>query len=276
MPRTPENIHRYAVFAASFCQTEGFHCMDKTGVAALVEHGVRLAGRTGKLSTRFSEIANIMREANYWAGRMNRAGHRPRGGPACGARRRRTACACRRRSCRSSSARGRSSSTPEGKVVGQINGLSYYDAGRLRLRQAGPHHRADGAGPRRAHQHRARGRDERPDLQQGDAHHRGVVPRALRAGLPPHLQRLDLLRAELRRHRGGQRLGGRDLRAPLLAFRGAAAAGSGRDRQRQPARRRAADRRGEREDRGVLRRLPRARSDRHAGRGPAGGEPERV
>ncbi len=72
MPRTPENIRRYAAFAASFCGTEGFHCMDKTGVAALVEHGVRLAGRTSKLSTRFGEIANIVRESNYWAGRMNK------------------------------------------------------------------------------------------------------------------------------------------------------------------------------------------------------------
>ena len=45
--------------------------MDKTGVAAVVEHGVRLSGRTGKISTRFGEIANIVREANYWAGRMD-------------------------------------------------------------------------------------------------------------------------------------------------------------------------------------------------------------
>jgi len=71
MPRTPENIHRYVAFAASFCAAQGFLCMDKTGVAALVEHGVRLSGRTGKISTRFGEIANIVREANYWAGRMD-------------------------------------------------------------------------------------------------------------------------------------------------------------------------------------------------------------
>jgi predicted ATP-dependent protease len=70
MPRTPENIHRYAAFASSFCSAEGFLGMDKTGVAALVEHGVRLSGRSGKISTRFGEIANIIRESNYWAGRM--------------------------------------------------------------------------------------------------------------------------------------------------------------------------------------------------------------
>ncbi|MDM7917393.1 MAG: ATP-binding protein, partial [Candidatus Eisenbacteria bacterium] len=72
MPRTPENIHRYAAFAASFCHVEGFQCMDKTGVAALVEYGVRLAGRNAKLSARFGEIATLIRESNYWAGRMGK------------------------------------------------------------------------------------------------------------------------------------------------------------------------------------------------------------
>jgi lon-related putative ATP-dependent protease len=67
MVRSPENVKRYATFIASFCGTEGLRCMDKTGVAAVVEHGVRLAGRTNKISTRFSEVANILREANYWA-----------------------------------------------------------------------------------------------------------------------------------------------------------------------------------------------------------------
>jgi len=67
MPRTPINVQRYCAFIASFCDTESLRCVDKTGVAALLEHGVRLAGRTNKLSTRFSEIADILREADYWA-----------------------------------------------------------------------------------------------------------------------------------------------------------------------------------------------------------------
>jgi ATP-dependent Lon protease len=38
---------------------------DRSGVAAVVEYGVRLAGRQSKLSTRFSEIADLIRESDY-------------------------------------------------------------------------------------------------------------------------------------------------------------------------------------------------------------------
>jgi ATP-dependent Lon protease len=40
---------------------------DRTGIAAVVEYGVRMAGRQKKLSTRFDLIADLLREANYWA-----------------------------------------------------------------------------------------------------------------------------------------------------------------------------------------------------------------
>ena len=41
--------------------------VDRTGIAAVVEYGVRMAGRQKKLSTRFDLIADLLREANYWA-----------------------------------------------------------------------------------------------------------------------------------------------------------------------------------------------------------------
>ena len=37
----------------------------------MVEEGVRIAGRQNKLSTRFSDIADLLREANYWAEKEN-------------------------------------------------------------------------------------------------------------------------------------------------------------------------------------------------------------
>ena len=37
------------------------------GIARVAEHAVRLAGRRGKLSTRFDAVADILREAHYWA-----------------------------------------------------------------------------------------------------------------------------------------------------------------------------------------------------------------
>jgi len=36
-------------------------------VSQVIEFGVRLAGRKAKLTTRFNVIADIAREANYWA-----------------------------------------------------------------------------------------------------------------------------------------------------------------------------------------------------------------
>jgi ATP-dependent Lon protease len=41
----------------------------KTGAALLIEQGVRLATRKDKISTRFSDIGDVIREASYWAGK---------------------------------------------------------------------------------------------------------------------------------------------------------------------------------------------------------------
>lgn len=40
---------------------------DRSGVAKIVEYGSRLAGHQQKLSSKFSDIADLLREANYWA-----------------------------------------------------------------------------------------------------------------------------------------------------------------------------------------------------------------
>ena len=40
---------------------------DTSGVSEIVEYGIRLAGRQNKLSTRFSILADVLRESNYWA-----------------------------------------------------------------------------------------------------------------------------------------------------------------------------------------------------------------
>jgi lon-related putative ATP-dependent protease len=62
-----EAVNRYATFIKKICDDEGLRPFDKTGVAAVVEFGVRQAGRKKKISTRFNHIADIIREANYWA-----------------------------------------------------------------------------------------------------------------------------------------------------------------------------------------------------------------
>jgi lon-related putative ATP-dependent protease len=60
-------IKQYAGFIRALCDREHLRCFDRSGVSAVVEYGVRLAGRQAKLSTRFSEIADIIRESDYHA-----------------------------------------------------------------------------------------------------------------------------------------------------------------------------------------------------------------
>lgn len=67
MPNSETSIESYASFVRSFCAAETLCSLDATGLAELVEEGARLAGRQNKLSTRFSILADILREANHWA-----------------------------------------------------------------------------------------------------------------------------------------------------------------------------------------------------------------
>src|SRR5512139_760129 len=67
MDRTPENVMRYATFIALRQKEEGLLPFDATGVAKVVEFGSRLTSHQHKLSTRFGDIENLMRESHYWA-----------------------------------------------------------------------------------------------------------------------------------------------------------------------------------------------------------------
>jgi lon-related putative ATP-dependent protease len=67
MMRTEENIHKYAFFIATLCREENLLPFDKSGAAKVVEFSSRLAKHQKKLSARFSDIADILREASYWA-----------------------------------------------------------------------------------------------------------------------------------------------------------------------------------------------------------------
>jgi lon-related putative ATP-dependent protease len=68
MDRTPEHTREYAGFATMLCNSENLKHLDSAALARLVEHGSRLADDQEKLSTRFSEIADLLREASYYAG----------------------------------------------------------------------------------------------------------------------------------------------------------------------------------------------------------------
>ncbi len=67
MDRSEENIKDYADFVCTVCRKEKLLSVDNTGLAAIVEHGSRMAEDKNKMTTLFSEIANIIREANFYA-----------------------------------------------------------------------------------------------------------------------------------------------------------------------------------------------------------------
>ena len=67
MDRSEKNIHEYASFIATLCAKEDLLHMTKGGVSKLIEHSSRIIEDQNKLSTRFAEISDIIREANHWA-----------------------------------------------------------------------------------------------------------------------------------------------------------------------------------------------------------------
>lgn len=72
MDRTPDNVKTYAALMCKLCSKENLRHMDGPALALIIEHGSRLAGDQRKLSTKFSEIADIIREANFYADRDGR------------------------------------------------------------------------------------------------------------------------------------------------------------------------------------------------------------
>jgi lon-related putative ATP-dependent protease len=67
--RTPETCRNYAQFIAARCHEEQLPPLEREAVARVVEYGSRLADHQKKLTTRFGEIADLVREAGFWAGR---------------------------------------------------------------------------------------------------------------------------------------------------------------------------------------------------------------
>jgi ATP-dependent Lon protease len=67
MNKEDEKIQQYASFIRKICDEDKLKPFDNRGIAAVVEHGVRITGKQKKLSTRFHLIADLLREANYWA-----------------------------------------------------------------------------------------------------------------------------------------------------------------------------------------------------------------
>ena len=60
-------VHQYASFIKKVCEEKTLKPLDRSGVASVVEYGVRSAGRQKKITTKFHKITDLLGEANYWA-----------------------------------------------------------------------------------------------------------------------------------------------------------------------------------------------------------------
>jgi predicted ATP-dependent protease len=67
MERTRENEAMYAAFIRKVTAQDGLRPLTEDGTAAVLERSVRIAENRGRLSTRFSLIADLVREADWWA-----------------------------------------------------------------------------------------------------------------------------------------------------------------------------------------------------------------
>ncbi len=128
--REPEGVRQYAGVLARIARDESLLPFHKTAVAAIVEHGARIAARRGKLTARFSRVADIAREAAFLARKASRKAVLGEDVRSAVERTKARADLPSRR-FREYLADGTIKVQTKGSVVGQVNGLAVISAGPL-------------------------------------------------------------------------------------------------------------------------------------------------
>jgi lon-related putative ATP-dependent protease len=67
MDRSRANLKDYAAVICRICNSENLKHLSSDALAKIIEHSSRLAGDQEKLSALFADIADILREASFWA-----------------------------------------------------------------------------------------------------------------------------------------------------------------------------------------------------------------
>jgi ATP-dependent Lon protease len=68
-----DSLMDYTNFVERIVASEQLNDLNKKAVAAVMEYGARLAGKQDEMSTQFNKIADVLREANYWALKENKS-----------------------------------------------------------------------------------------------------------------------------------------------------------------------------------------------------------
>ena len=271
--RTAEGEQLYARLLGTFARREGLRPLDRGAVGRAIEHASRRAADAERLQVHAETVADLLREADHLAGEGGQdvvsAGHVQ---AALDAQVRRASRV--RERIQEDIRRGTLLIDTRGEAVGQVNGLVVLQLGGYAFGR-----------PSRITARARLGNGNVVDIEKevalgGPIHSKGVLILAGFLGQRFASERPLSLAASLvfeQSYSGveGDSASCGELVALLSALgRGARAPGARHHRLRQPARAGAAHRRGEREDRGVLRRLPGRRPDRRPGRSRPGLERE--
>ena len=130
MPRSDANDRAYAGLVASVVARHKLKPVSAAGAARLIEEGARIAADRDKVSLEVGRIADIVREADYIAGKIGRATIEAEDVAAAVAARVQRADRLRERA-QESIARGIVMIDTDGSRVGQVNGLSVLQLGEL-------------------------------------------------------------------------------------------------------------------------------------------------
>jgi predicted ATP-dependent protease len=126
--RTPATLARMARFLSNLARCESLPSLAPEGAARAIEEAARMAERGGKVSTRMGALADIVREAAFWARReRSETIERRHVRRALVARREREGL-LEARLCEEI-ASGRVAVETRGAVAGQVNGLTVLDTG---------------------------------------------------------------------------------------------------------------------------------------------------
>jgi len=128
MSASVPNLRHYCRVAATLAKEEGLLPLARAAFPYLVEFGVRASGRQGRVTTRFGEVGDLIREAGYWASQVGASRIEPE--------HLRRAADRRTERNRFAEARVRELMDlgilrieTDGGRVGRVNGLSVYDLG---------------------------------------------------------------------------------------------------------------------------------------------------